>query len=397
MSGPIEGIKIIDLTGVVMGPYATRILADLGADVIKVEGPVVDSMRTVRPARHENMAGAILNLHANKRSIVLDLKNKKAVEILLKLVSEADVFVHNMRPTAIARLGLNYASISKVNPKIIFCNACGFGRGGPYSDKAAYDDVIQAASGIPSLFQRARGAPDYVPAAICDKIAGLTIAYSILAALVGRSLGKGGQEIEVGMFESAVAFNLMEHLTGFAFDPPLGEFGWSRVLERKRRPFRTKDGFACILPYSQENWQDFFRFIGRDDLVNDPRVASHPKRIENTDFLYSLIAEAAPRHSTAEWMKFCDERSIPAMPVNDMASLWDDPHLSAVKLLRYADHPTEGRYRHVGLPSRFMSTPTELRRHAPRPGENTVEVLQQIGMAEDDIHELLASGAARGV
>ena len=393
MVSPIQGIKIVDLTSVVMGPYATRILADLGAEVIKVESPQVDSMRTVKPARNENMAGAILNLHANKKSVVLNLKNPEAVQICLDIVADADVFVHSMRPAAINRLGLGYAHVSKVRPDIIYCSAVGFGRGGPYADKVAYDDVIQAASGLPSLFTRARGEPDYVPSAICDKVAGLTIVYSILAALLGRSLGRGGQEIEVPMFESAVAFNLVEHLCGFAFDPPLDEFGWKRVLAKNRRPFKTKDGYACILPYSLQNWDDFFRFVAREDLIGDARFATHPGRIAHTEFLYSVIAEVAPRFTNKEWVEFCDANNIPGAPVNDLAEMWEDPHLKAVDLLGYADHPTEGRYRTVGLPTKFMNTPTVLREHAPRPGQHTAEVLSQLGLSASKIDELASAGA----
>jgi len=395
MTRPIEGIKIVDLSGIIMGPYATRILADLGAEVIKVESPQVDSMRTVKPSRHDNMAGTTLNLHANKKSIVLDLKKPEAIDICLKLAAGADVFLHNMRPAAVARLGLGYARVAAVNPDIIYCNAVGFGREGPYANKAAYDDVIQAASGVPSLFTRARGEPDYVPSALCDKVAGLTITYSILAALLGRSLGRGGQEIEVPMFEASVAFNLIEHLCGFAFDPPLEEFGWKRVLAKERRPFKTKDGYACILPYSTENWDAFFRFIGREDLIGDSRFATHPLRVANIGFLYGLIAAVAPRYTNEEWIRFCDDNSIPASPANDLADLWEDPHLKAVNLLGYAEHPTEGRYRTVGLATRFTKTPIDVHAPAPLPGQHTVDILKGLGLSAERIDQLMSSGAAR--
>jgi crotonobetainyl-CoA:carnitine CoA-transferase CaiB-like acyl-CoA transferase len=395
VAGPIQGVKILDLTGVVMGPYATRILADLGAEVIKVESPQVDSMRTIKPSHHDFMAGTVMNLHANKKSIVLDLKAPEARHICLDLAARSDVFIHSMRPAAIKRLGLAYADVAAGKPDIIYCSAIGFGRNGPYANKAAYDDVIQAASGIPWLFARARGTPDYVPAALCDKVAGLTIVYSVLAALVARGLGRGGQEIEVPMFETAAAFNVIEHLTGFAFEPPLEEIGWSRILASNRRPFPTKDGHACILPYSKQNWDDFFRFIGREDFCDDPRFATHPGRIANTEFLYGLIAQNSPRFTKAEWMAFCDEHSIPCMPAANLGELWDDPHLKAVGLLGFADHPTEGRYRTVGLPTTFMGTPAEFRSHAPAPGQHTVELLQDLGLTDSRIEELISAGAVQ--
>jgi crotonobetainyl-CoA:carnitine CoA-transferase CaiB-like acyl-CoA transferase len=300
-----------------------------------------------------------------------------------------------MRPAAIQRLGLHYQQVRSTKPDIIYCNACGFGPNGPYAERPAYDDVIQAASGIPSLFAMARGEPDYMPAALCDKIASLTIVYSVLAALLGRSLGKGGQEIDVAMFESAAAFNLMEHLCGFAFDPPLEKFGWSRVLARNRRPFQTKDGYACILPYSKQNWEAFFGFIGRHELVGDPRFETHPGRIAHIEFLYSIVAETARRHTNAEWLEFCEARNIPFSPVNELADLWEDPHLKAVGLLGYAQHPTEGRYRTIGQPTRFGETPTKFKMHAPRAGQHTDEVLLELGMSKLEIDELIKSGAAQ--
>ncbi|MER2537048.1 MAG: CoA transferase [Rhizobiaceae bacterium] len=391
---PIAGIRIVDMTSVLMGPYATRLLGDMGADIIKIESPQIDSMRTVKPSRSDGMAGAILNLHANKRSVVLDLKQEKAREAALRLIAEADVFVHNMRPGAIAKLRLDYENVKAVNPDIIYCNAYGFGRDGPYRDKAAYDDAIQAASGIPALIARARGEPDFYPSAICDKIGGLTIVYSVLAALLGRAMGKGGQEIEVPMFETAAAFNAIEHLCGFAFDPPLEDFGWRRILARNRRPFPTSDGYACILPYSTENWRDFFIFADRADLVHDDRYATHPKRIANIDFLYGLIAEVAPRHSTAEWMAFCDSHSIPAMPVLDGPELWNDPQIQSSGVLGYDEHPTEGRYRTVNQPARFGGAGSTIRRHAPRAGEHTADILAEIGYAPEEVGAMIAAGAA---
>lgn len=253
MAGPIEGIKIIDVSTVLMAPYATRILGDLGADVIKIESPEIDSLRTVPPARSPDMSGFTLNLHANKRSVVLDLKHPEGRAAALALIARADVLVHNLRPAAVVRLGLDYPSVRVLNERIVYCNACGFGRDGAYEGKPAYDDVIQAASGIAATVATARGEPGYYPSVICDKVGGLTIAYAVLAGLLGRSMGRPGQEIEVAMFETAVAFNAIDHLCAYAFEPPLGPAGWQRVLARNRRPFETADGQMCLLPYSTRN------------------------------------------------------------------------------------------------------------------------------------------------
>ncbi|HYM33227.1 MAG TPA: CoA transferase [Candidatus Cybelea sp.] len=395
MTGMLAGIRVLDLTTVLMGPFATQILGDLGADVVRIEGVGADVFRDLPPSRHPGMAGFQLNLHRNKRSVALDLKQPAAITALLRLVETADVFVHNMRPKAIGRLGLDYASLKKRNLAIVYCGAYGFSREGPYGEKAAYDDAIQAASGLAGLFAEADGAPRYVPSVICDKVAGMTVAYAILAALLHRERGGGGQEIEVPMFEANVAFNLIEHLGPFAFEPPLGDFGWKRAMSKNRKPYRTADGYACLLPYSDENWRDFFGFIGQAELATDTRFATYEGRTQNVDALYAVVERAALRHTTAEWMEFCDRVSIPAMPVMNPKRAWDDPHLRATGFLATADHPTEGRYKTIGSPARFLSTPAELRRHAPRQGEHTAEILAEAGMSEADIDVLIRSGAAR--
>jgi crotonobetainyl-CoA:carnitine CoA-transferase CaiB-like acyl-CoA transferase len=246
--GPLGGVRILDLTSVVMGPFATHILADLGADVIKIEAPEGDSLRGYKPQRGTTMSGQILNLHRNKRSIVLDLKTAEGREALDRLIATADVFLHAIRPKAIERLGYPYERVRALRPDIVYCGAYGFGAKGPYADKAAYDDLIQAGSGVVALTAAVSGTPAYVPTVICDKLAGQAIAYSILAALFHRQRGGGGQAIEVPMLETTIEFNLVEHFSGFAFEPPLSRAGFARVMSPERRPYRTKDGYACILP-----------------------------------------------------------------------------------------------------------------------------------------------------
>jgi crotonobetainyl-CoA:carnitine CoA-transferase CaiB-like acyl-CoA transferase len=388
MSGPIAGIKIIDMTSVIMGPYATQILADLGAEVIEIASSKPDNIRTVPPFHNPDMSGIALNLHRNKRSVSLDLKNPPAKDALLKLVKGADVFIHNMRHQAAVRLGIDYENLRRVNPSLIYCSAYGFSRKGPYRDKTAYDDTIQAGSGLAALYTRARGTPDYAPTSVCDKVSGMTAAYAILGALAARFMGRGGQEIEVPMFETSVAFNLVEHLSGFAFDPPLGEFGWARMLSKSRRPFKTADGYICLMPYTDDNWTKFFEFVGHPEMARDDRYSTYPGRVANVDTLYAFVDKVALRFTNKEWSEFCDKANVPAMPVNDLTELWDDPHLKAVGLLDFENHPTEGRYRSVKSPVSFFGTPTEIRNHAPQPGQDSQDILAALGYSAVEIDQI---------
>jgi crotonobetainyl-CoA:carnitine CoA-transferase CaiB-like acyl-CoA transferase len=393
-SGPLSGIRVLDLTTVIMGPYGTRILGDMGADVIKIESPQGDSFRAYGPARHEGMGGSILNLHRNKRSVRLDLKDAGGRAALQRLIATADVLVHNLRPKAAARLGLAWPEVAAINPRLVLCAARGFSEAGPYGDKAAYDDLMQAGSGFAALNQELYGEPRYAPTAWCDKIAGQAIVHAVLAALFHRERGGGGQQVEVPMFETAIDFMLAEHFGPGAFEPPLGPPGFPRQLSPRRKPYRTRDGWACILPYSDRNWQDFFAFIADPDAADDPRYATVALRVKNIDSLYALLEEHAPRHTTGEWIAFCDRVSIPCMPVLRLGDLKDDPHVVAVGLMETAEHPTEGTYRQVRSPLRFSATPYVLRRHAPRVGEHTREVLLEAGLSGREVDALVASAAA---
>ena len=391
--GPLSGYVIVDLTSMVMGPLATQIFGDMGATVIKVEKPEGDPQRYPRPSRHPTMNGVFLNLNRNKQSIAVDLKRPEAREAVLRLCAGADAVVSSMQRKTAARLGLDYEAVRAVKPDIVYCSANGFGEAGPLREKPAYDDVIQAASGIAGLLQQRTGQADYVPIALCDKISGLTMAYAILGALLHRERTGEGQYVETPMFEASVAFNLIEHVCGFVFDPPEGEFGWKRIMSPFRRPFPTADGFACILPYSDRNWADFFAEIGRPELAQDPRYATHPKRIENIDELYDLIGRHSQTRTTEDWMAFCDRVGIPAMPVILPTDLWTHEQVRASGLLDVADHPTEGRYRTIGSPVVYSRTPMSIRRHAPNIGEDSREVLLQAGFSEDEVENLVAGGS----
>jgi crotonobetainyl-CoA:carnitine CoA-transferase CaiB-like acyl-CoA transferase len=393
-TGPMEGLRVIDLTSVIMGPYGTRILADMGADVIKVEPPEGDQFRRFGPQRSAGMGGSVLNLHRNKRSVLLDLKQAGARTALDRLLAGADVLVHNLRPQTAARLQLDWASLQVLNPRLVCCAARGFGQDGPYGHKAAYDDLMQAGSGFAALNQELYGEPRYAPTAWCDKVAGQAIAYAVLGALLHRERGGTGQEVEVPMFEIAIDFMLVEHFGAGAFEPPLGRMGFARQLSPRRKPYRTQDGWACILPYSDRNWRDFFLHVGRADLALSPAYASLEARQAHIESLYELLEREAAQRSTAHWMEFCDRVDIPCMPVLGFQSLHDDPHLKAVGMMNLVEHPSEGSYREIRSPLRFSATPYRLRRHAPRLGEHTGEVLREAGLSESDVAQLAASAGS---
>lgn len=393
MAGPLEGIRIVDLTALVLGPMATQILGDMGADVIKVEAPQGDAIRDLEPSRHPGMAALFLNLNRNKRSVVLDLKQTAAREALLKLAAEADVFVHNMRPQAIARLRLTYEDLTKVRPNIIYCGAYGFGQGGPYRDKTAFDDMIQAASGLAALQGGLEGRPSYVTSAIVDKVVALFVVYAIAMALFHRQRTGVGQAIEVPMFEAMVAFTMVEHLHGRTFEPPLGKTGYSRTLSPDRRPYATKDGYLGVLPYTDDQWTAIFELAGRPDLAADSRFKNVAERSRNIDALYAELAAIIATRSSAEWLADLDAADVPVMPVNRPDDLPQDRHLNAVEFWRLMDHSSEGTLRATDIPLSMSETPGAIRRLAPRLGEHSVEILVEAGLSEREIAAMVESGA----
>jgi crotonobetainyl-CoA:carnitine CoA-transferase CaiB-like acyl-CoA transferase len=381
----LDGVRVVDLTTVLMGPLATRMLADHGADVIRVEAVGGEAFLDSVPRRNPYMNAMALNAHRNKRSVVLDLKSEAGARAIADLVASADVFVSNMRAAALGRLGLDATTLRERHPALIHCVANGYGSTGPYAERAAYDDAIQAASGLAALTGRVTGEPGYSPAVMADKVCSLHILQAVLAALFYRERTGTGQAIEVPMFETMVAFNVVEHHSGGIFEPPLGDIGYPRTLSPFRKPYRCADGYACLLPYTDANWRAFFEFVDQPELSDDPRFATHVARITNSSDLYGFVEEMAPSHSVAKWMDFCDLHSIPGNPVMDLAQMPDDPHVQAVELMPVVEHPTEGSYRHVRDAITYESTPTRLRRHAPTPGQHTAEILAELGWGADDI------------
>ncbi|MFY0614947.1 MAG: CoA transferase [Hyphomicrobiaceae bacterium] len=395
--GPLTGIRVIDLTSVVFGPYATQTLGDMGADVIKVEPPEGDIMRSAFPARNPGMSGNYLSANRNKRSVVLNLRNPEARDALLRLIATADVFVHSMRPAAIAKLGLDYDNVAGVRSDIIYASAWGFRSDGPYADRPAYDDVIQGISGTVDLIRR-RGdeAPDFAPMVMADKVAGLHAVSGITMALFHRERTGQGQRIEIPMFESVTSFNFVEHLAGAAFEPPLAAPGYSRVLDPNRRPHRTRDGFMVVLPYNDKQCRGFFDAAGRPDLADDERFATANARSRNVDQFYSLIGELMASRTTAEWVPLLKQADVPAIPANTLEDVIADEHLNATGFFTEYDHPTEGRVRTTGVPLHFAATPgSATRRPPPRLGEDTRDVLAENGFSQTEIGALLDSGAAK--
>jgi crotonobetainyl-CoA:carnitine CoA-transferase CaiB-like acyl-CoA transferase len=397
MAGPLDGVRVLDLTSVVMGPYATQILADFGADVIKVESPEGDNMRWVWPFRNAGMGHVFLNSNRNKRSIVLDLKKTPAREACLALARKSDVLVYNIRPQAMARLKLSYSELRAVNEKIIYVGCFGYSQRGPYAAKAAYDDLIQGAAGVPWLLKKqGADAPRFAPVIIADRSVGQQVASAVSAALYHREKTGKGQRVDVPMFEHLLQIVLGEHLGGYTFEPNIGEPGYARMLSPDRRPYPTKDGYVCALIYNDKQWKAFFELIGKAEMLSDPTFATYEARSRNYDRVYGLVAEEMKRRSTAEWLEGLERADIPVQRMNSLDDIVADPHLAAIGYFRTIEHPTEGRIKSMAVPSEWSESQPDYRRHAPRLGEHTREVLLEAGYSATKIQELLASGAAHG-
>lgn len=393
MSGALAGIRILDLTTVVLGPFATQLLGDLGADIVKVEPPEGDNTRHLAPMRHVGMSAIFLHMNRNKRSLVLDLKRPAGREALLRLARSADVMVHNTRPQAMARLGLAYEDVKTVNPRIVYVGAFGFDQSGPYAARPAYDDLIQGAVGLPWLMMRSgSGAPRYVPATLCDRIVGQATANAVLAALLHRERTGEGQSVEVPMFETMTQFVLGDHLCGRTFDPPQGAAGYSRVLARMRAPYATRDGHICVLIYNDRQWQRFFQAIERPQLADDPRFATHAARAQHIDEVYNFVAEVMQTRTTAEWERLLAAADIPWARMNSLDELIDDPHLAQTGFFRAVEHPSEGRMLSMAVPARFSASQPALQRHAPRFGEHSAEVLREAGYSDAEIAQMARDG-----
>ncbi len=392
MPGPLDGIGVLDLTSVVMGPWATHVLADYGADVILVESPRGDIMRGAGAARNPAMGASFMHGARGKRSIVLDLKTDAARDALLALVVTADVFVHNIRRAAMERLRLTYDDLRAVNPRLVYANLVGYASAGPYGSRPAYDDLIQGASGLAATFAMAGDEPRYVPALVVDRTVGIAAAAAILAALVERARTGIGTEIEVPMFETMVELVLADHLGGDSFVPPAGDVGYARILARNRRPYRTTDGYVCVLLYEEHHWRRFFEMCGeREIFENDPRLRDRDVRSQNYDAAYGAVARVLATRSTAHWLGALEAADIPVMPLHDVASLERDPHLTATGFFEETLHPSEGRLRMMRTPVSFGVRRPRSQAGAPRLGEHTRTILREAGLRGDEIDRLWPS------
>lgn len=375
---PLDGIRILDLSTVVLGPYASQILAEYGAEVIKIETPDGDSTRRTGPSTEDGMGAIFLGVNRGKKSVVLDLKQSAGRETLLKLVDTADVLMHSIRPQKLAAIGLDPRTVRTRNPKLVYVGLHGFAEGGPYGGMPAYDDIIQGLSGCAGLMERQSGTAHYYPTIAADKTTGLVAAHAILAALFKRERSGEGSFVEVPMLESMVAFNLVEHMYGHHFEPPLAAPGYPRLLNRYRKPFRTLDGHLCAMPYTDQHWKRFFIEAGEPALAEDPRFADISLRTTNIEALYKIADRIISTRTTAQWLEVCARLEIPASKMNRLEDLQADEHLVATGFFETIEDPAMGTLRFPGVPVQIDGRRLPVRM-APRLGEHTEEVLASIG------------------
>jgi crotonobetainyl-CoA:carnitine CoA-transferase CaiB-like acyl-CoA transferase len=379
VGGPLRGVRVVDLTTMVMGPYCTQIMADMGADVIKVEPPEGDATRYISAGPAPDMSGVFVNVNRGKRGIVLDLRTDEGKAAMAALIATADVFIHSMRAKAIAKLGFDYPAVAALNPGIVYTNCYGYGRRGPDGDRPAYDDTIQAECGLPAVQQQLTGRADYVGTIMADKIAGLTALYATMMALFHRERTGQGQEVEVAMFETMASFMLVEHANGAMFDPPLGPAVYPRTVAPNRRPYDTSDGQIAALIYNDKHWNAFI------DAVQPPwasaQYATLAQRAQRIDTVYGLVAETMKERTTAQWLKLLRELEIPAAPLNTPGDLFDDPHLNAVGLFETVETPN-GPVRFPGVPTWLSGTPGRVAGPAPELGAHTTAVLAELGLEQ---------------
>ncbi len=392
-TAPLAGCRVVDLTTVLMGPSTTQALAEFGAEVIKVESPEGDLVRGIGPMRHPGMGAIFINANRGKKGVVLDIKTAAGRDALLRLIASADVFAYNLRPQAMARLGLSWEALSALNPRLVYVGMFGFARGGPYASRPAYDDIIQGASGLAWLAGVASGgAPSYTPLALADRVTALSAVNQVLAALLLRARTGRGSAIDVTMFETVTRMVLADHLQGEAFIPPLGPSGYARQLSRYRKPYQTRDGWICALIYSNGHWTRFLESIGRQQLlVDDPALADIEGRTRRIDELYGIVEAELGRRTTSEAMALLESIDAPAIPMFSIDELLRDPHLLATGFFGEETHPSEGRLRTTGNGALWHGEGLPATGPAPRLGEHTREVLEALGYGPLEIDAIVSA------
>jgi len=391
-TGPLAGLRVLDLTQFILGPVATQILGDMGADIIKIESPQGDQNRFIGPNRYPGMAALYLGMNRNKRSAVLNLKTPQAMEMLYRMSESVDVFVHSLRTDAAERLGVSYEHIRRHNPRIVYASAPGYRSDGPRRNRPAYDDVIQGQSGIAGMNLLAYGEPRYLPTVIADKFCGYVLASSIAMALFHRQRTGQGQAVEVPMLETMLSFNLIEHLWTGNFDAPMGKLGYERALMQHRRPMDTLDGHICLMATTDTQWRNLFEAIERPDLATDQRFATVASRSAHFQQLYSALGEEIAKRSTAEWLKRLEKADIPNAPAAQLADLPGDPYLAETGFFHHYAHPAAGPMVTTSIPVKFTQTPPQLRRPPPCLGEHTEEILREFGFTATAIGAVRARG-----
>ena len=392
---PLKGIKIIDASSILMVPYCTRLLADMGAEIIKVETLSGDNTRYIGPSINKGMAAVFLNINRNKKSISVDLKSADGRLIIYKLIKKSDVFVSNIRKASLEKLKLTHSDFIKINPKIITANAVGFSSRGPYAGLPAFDDTIQAISGMAAYQETYSDQPSYTSGATADKVTGLMLGMSILSALFNREKNGEGTELEVPMMETMVDFTLVEHLYGYNFLPPKAPPVYPRQSSPNRKPYKTLDGYIAVLPYSDDQWLRFFSIIKKENILKDSKFCSLESRNQNIDELYKILSEELKKRNTSFWIKNLREQDIPATKVNFPKDLFEDEHLERTNFFKVQDHPTEGKLLYPSFPVEFNEDETAESLHAPSLGENTKEILTDLGYSEFEIESFVSKGTIK--
>jgi len=389
---PLDGIRVLEIASMIFGPVAGQYLGDMGAEVIKLEPPEGDLTRSIGPRRSPQMGAFFLNSNRSKRSIVVDLKRPEGREILKSLVAKTDVLLHSMRTPAANRLGLDYASLSADNPGLVYCHVTGYGDEGVYGGRPAYDDIIQAASGLAMLQTVVGGQPRYIPTIVADKISGVHAAYAIVLALMHRMRTGEGQQVDVAMFETMTAFNMLEHQWGHVFEPPLADMGYVPVSTAARRPYRTLDGYLALLPYSDDHWRRFFALAGEPQIMQDPRFATFAARQKHFIEVWDEVERQVARKTNADWLALLSADDIPFSLVNKLEDLPNDPHLKSVDFWQVVDHPSEGLLRLPRNPLGMSVSPPAITRLPPRLGEHGAEILREHDYDDAAVERALQAG-----